>query len=264
MSEPLFLEERRQAILDMLERNGRVTVNGLSDFMGVSQVTIRQDLRSLEEQGFLERTYGGAVYRGRTSSLKELSFNVRLTKMRREKDAIAACAASLIQENYSIALDSSTTSYALVPYLKRFEKLTLVTNGLMLAQSFLDDDENRVRVLMTGGRLRRDSISLVGQPEALPDINLNVGFYSSRGLASGIGASEIDPDEVELKRALLARCVKTVLLLDGSKWGQVAPYTILPDEHIHHVITTPDAPEDLVARYRALGTQVDIARYPVP
>jgi len=260
MSGPLFLEERRQAILDVLERDGRVTVNGLSDAMGVSQVTIRQDLRALEDQGFLERTYGGAVYKGAGTSLKELSFNMRLTKMHREKDAIAKLAVLLIQENHSIALDSSTSAYALVPYLKRFNKLTLVTNGLMLAQSFLDDDENRVRVLMTGGRLRRDSISLVGQPGSLPDINLNIGFFSSRGLAWGIGASEIDQDEVIIKQAMLTRCVKTVLLIDGSKWGQVAPYTILPDERIDHIITTPGAPDDLVERYRALGTQVDVAR----
>lgn len=255
MVDPLFLEERRRAILDILEREGRVTVNDLSDLMQVSQVTIRQDLRALEEQGYLERTYGGAVFKGGVPSLKELSFNVRMTKMRREKEAIALQAASLIQDGYGIAVDCSTTAYALLPYLKRFASLTIVTNGLTLAQGLLENDE--FRILMPGGRLRRDSLSLVGQPDSLPDINLNIGFFSSRGLTPRIGASEVDPDEAVIKQAIWDRCVKVVLLVDSSKWGQVAPYTIVPDEDIRHIITSVDAPPDLVAHYCELGVQVD-------
>jgi DeoR/GlpR family transcriptional regulator of sugar metabolism len=260
MRDLLFLEERRRAILDVLGSEGRVTVRQLSETMKVSEVTIRQDLRALEEQGLLERTYGGAVCKGGVPSLKELSFNVRLTKMRKQKEAIAKVAASLIQDGYSLALDCSTTVYALVPYLKKFSKLTLVTNGLMLAQSFLDNDEHRV--LLAGGRLRRDSISVVGQPESLPDINLNIGFFSSRGLAAGIGASEIDPDETLIKQAMLARCVHPVLLIDGSKWGQIAPYTFMADARIEHIITTEDAPRDLLDHYRGLGAHIDIASAP--
>ncbi len=258
MPDSLFLEERRRAIMDALATAGRVTVRQLSETLLVSEVTIRQDLRALEEQGLLERTYGGAVYKGGSSSLKELSFNVRLTKMRREKDAIAKMAMSLVSDGFSIALDCSTTIYALVPYLKKFRKLTLVTNSLILAQSFLDSDD--YRVLMTGGRLRRDSISVVGQLEGLPDINLNLGFFSSRGLAAGIGASEVDPDEAVTKQAMLSRCVRSVLLIDSTKWGQVAPYTIAPDARLQHIITTEDAPRDLVEYYRASGVRVDLVK----
>jgi DeoR family transcriptional regulator, fructose operon transcriptional repressor len=258
MPDPLFLEERRRAILDQLELRGRVTVKELSDAMQVSEVTIRQDLRALQEQGLLERTYGGAVARGGSMGLKELSFNVRQLRMRRQKDAIAEVAATLVRDGFSLALDSSTTVYALVPFLKRLNKLTIVTNGLMVAQSFLDNDERQVRVLVTGGRLRRDSISVIGTPEGLPNINLNIGFFSARGIAAGIGASEIDPDEVQVKQALIARCVQVVFLIDGTKWGQVAPYTIVPDTQIQHIITTSDAPSDEVQGFRAMGARVDV------
>jgi DeoR family fructose operon transcriptional repressor len=256
MPDSLFLEERRRAILNQLVQRGRVTVKALSQNLQVSAVTIRQDLRALEEQGLLERTYGGAVARVENVLLQELSFTVRQSKRHDQKAAIAAAAAALVQDGYSIALDSSTTVYALVPFLKRYEKLTIVTNSLMLAQGFLDHPT--IQMLLPGGRLRRDSISLVGQPESLPHVNLNIGFFSARGIAEGIGASEIDPDEVIIKQAMLRQCVRAVLLVDSSKWGQVAPYTLIPPEQIEHVISTEQASSDLVQRYRDLGARVDL------
>ncbi len=260
MPEPLFLEERRRAIIEQLEQEGRVTVKELSDRMQVSEVTIRQDLRALEEQGLVDRTYGGAVYRGGPASLRELSFNVRIAKMSKQKKALAAAAAHLVQDGFSLALDSSTSVYALIPHLKQFSKLTIMTNGLMVAQSFLENDERNIKILLTGGRLRNDSISLVEPPGKLPDINLNIGFFSCHGITPEIGATEIDRDEVLVKQALLARCIHTVFLIDASKWGRVAPYTIAASADIPHIITTQDAPEDAVRQLREAGVRVDVVR----
>lgn len=254
----LFLEERRRAIVEQLEKSGRVTVKLLSDMMDVSEVTIRQDLRALEEQGVLERTYGGAVYRGGGGNLTEMSFKTRLMTNRAKKEALAAAATHLIHDGHSIALDSSTTVYVLAPYLRKFNKLTIVTNGLMAAQTFLGDPERQTRVLLPGGRLRSDAISVVGQSGNLPDVNLHIGFFSSRGISEEVGASEVDPDEVLVKQALIERCMHTVFLIDGSKWGKIAPYTIVPPGKIEHIITTDDAPSALVDHFRSLGTQVDI------
>jgi len=240
MPDPLFLEERRRAILEMLEQRGRVTVKELSEEMQVSEVTIRQDLSALREQGLLERTYGGAVARGGTNSLKELSFNVRQGKMRRQKEAIAKAASAWIRDGLSIALDSSTTVYALVPYLKRHK------------------NEQQARVLIAGGRLRRDSISVVGMPESLPNVNLNVGFFSAHAIDEHAGASDIDPDEVAIRQAMIARCAYPIFLIDGGKWGQIAPYTIMPTADLRHIITTSDAPRQLVDRFQSSGIRVDV------
>jgi DeoR/GlpR family transcriptional regulator of sugar metabolism len=258
MADPLFLEERRRAIVDVLEQRGRITVKELSDTLDVSEVTIRQDLRALQEQGLLERTYGGAVARSNNPGLKELSFNVRQMKMHAQKDAIAAAAAAMIQDGFSIALDSSTTTYALVPYLKMFHNLTIVTNGLMLAQSFLNSDDRQARILLTGGRLRRDAISLIGMPESLPNVNLNLCFFSARGITESTGASELDPDEALVKQAMIARSMFSVLLVDGSKWGQIAPFTVAPTAKLQHIITSDDAPPEQVERFRDMGIRVDI------
>ncbi|MBI5958337.1 MAG: DeoR/GlpR transcriptional regulator [Chloroflexi bacterium] len=261
MAEPLFLEERRRVILDQIEQKGRVTVKELSETLDVSEVTIRQDLRALQDQGLLDRTYGGAVARGGgANNLKELSFNIRQMKMRRQKDAIAAAAAAMIRDGYSIALDSSTTVCSLIPFLSRFERLTVVTNSLVIAHSFLSDENPDTRVLVVGGRLRRDAISVVGMPESVPNINLNLGFFSARGFAQSVGVSEIDPDEVAVKRAMMARCVQPIFLIDGSKWGQISPYTIVPAAEIRHIITSDDAPADQIEYSRAMGIRVDVVR----
>ena len=152
----------------------------------------------------------------------------------------------------------ASTVYALLPYLKTFDNLTVVTNSLMVAQSFLDKDDHHTRVLLAGGRLRRDSISVVGMPESLPQVNLNLCFFSARGIVESIGASEIDPEEVVVKQTMIAHSADVVLLADGSKWGKIAPFTIVPLLDLKRVMTSSDAPPDQVDRFRHLGIRVDV------
>ncbi len=257
MGDPLFVEERRRAILNRLREDGRVSVKELSENLQVSAVTIRQDLRTLEDEGLLERTYGGAVRREAAEPIPELSFHIRMSKRRKEKEAIASLALAYIQEGYSIALDASSTAHTLAAQLKQFKKLTVVTNSLVIAQTFLDSPH--IQVVLPGGRLRRDSISLVGYPQGLPDINFNVGFFGARGVTFAEGVTDIDADEVSIKRAMIMRCVKTIILVDGSKWGQVAPFTFVRADEVQHVITTSDVTTEKVEPFRKQGIIVQIA-----
>lgn len=252
----LFVEERRRIILEQLLKSGRVSVKDLSDEMGVSAVTIRQDLRVLEEEGRLERTYGGAVRR--ESLFPELSFHQRIQKKRASKEAMALAAVSHIRDGSSIAIDGSTTVFAMVPHLKKFSKLTIITNSLMTAQQFLDTPH--ITVLLPGGRLRRDSISIVGRPDSLPDVNLNLGYFGARGVSMLGEVSDVDADECSIKQAMQSRCLETVIMADGTKWGQVAPYTFTRFASVSRFITTDDAPEDLVQQVRAVGPLVDVVK----
>lgn len=259
MADPLFLEERRQAILDELEHQGRVTVKDLSKLMQVSEVTIRQDLAALETRGIIERTYGGAVLKFGPSSLQDPSFNARLKKHQNEKEALAAAAITLIQDGYGIALDSSSTAYNLVPHFHQFKKLTLLTNNWMVAQNVVERDQRHVEVLLTGGRLQQSSMAVVGSSEnLLPDINLNLGIFSCHSLSAAIGLTEADQAVILVKQALLSRCLNVVFLVDGSKWGRVAPYTLVSNIDLPHIITTDTAPLAEVEALRSLGAQVDI------
>ena len=256
----LFLQERRQLILDDLRRDGRVSVKTLSEKLNVSEVTIRQDLRALEDEGILERTYGGAMLRTPSSTAAELSFDIRRRKHKGEKDEIGRCAVALVKDGYGVALDSSTTTFAMIPYLKRYDGLTIVTNSLVIAQQFLDSP--RIRVLLPGGTLRRDSISLVGNPGSLPDINLNVGFFSAQGVTFEAGITEIGPDEAEMKRALMSRCITKVITVDASKWGKVAPYTYAAARDVARIITTNGIPEAEVLPFRQAGIIIETVGEP--
>lgn len=257
MPDQLFLEERRRAILSAIEKQGRVSVKDLSDDLHVSTVTIRQDLRALEAEGFLERTYGGAVRRASAATLPgqpELSFDVRRRRQDAEKQAIGQAAARLVRDGYGVALDASTTAFAITPYLKRFDGLTIVTNSLIIAQQFLDAP--RIQVLMPAGRLRRDSVSLTGSSATIPAINLNLGFFGARGLSLTVGYCDITAEEAEMKRALIAHCQQSFVVIDSSKWGSVAPFTYC-DAHDAAVITTERAPHEHVEAFRAAGISVE-------
>src|SRR5215207_3680839 len=111
LTDSLFVEERRRYIMRQLADGGRVSVKVMSEALNVSTVTIRQDLKALEQAGLLERTYGGAVLREAKQAMPEMSFHVRLGKKRREKEAIAAAAAALVKEGHTVALDCSSTAY---------------------------------------------------------------------------------------------------------------------------------------------------------
>lgn len=257
MVEGMFVEERRSVILEQLSLYGRVFVKELSETLGVSAVTIRQDLQALEDEGLLRRTYGGAMLaRDPIGDGSELSFDVRRSKNTEEKDALGRAAAALVQDGYGIALDASTTVCSIIPYIKHLDSLTVVTNNLLAANLLLDAP--RVEVLLPAGKLRRDANSIVGQPDSLPDLNLTIGFFSAWGLSLDEGITEVSPEETAMKQALLAHCLAPVILVDSSKWGKIAPYTYTAPGQIQHVLTTDRAPADLVQRFRAAGVAVKV------
>lgn len=255
MSEQLFMEERRRTILAELEQFGRVSVKDLSDKLNVSEVTIRQDLRALADAKQLERTHGGAVLPTSRGTTPELSFDVRLREHNIVKTRIAQYAARYVVSGDSIALDASTTVFAMLPFLKQLDRLIVVTNSLAVAQEFLEYPN--IQVLMPGGQLRRDSVSLVGTPDGLPNIHLKAGFISVHGYTQETGFTESSNEEVQIKQAMLDRCLNKFVLLDERKWGKVAPYTMVKIDKDTSIITTRNAPQPMVTGLRTKNVNVE-------
>lgn len=244
----LFMEERRRLILDKLLEQGRVSVAELSEDLDVSAVTIRQDLTALEIENLLKRTHGGAVKAEVSNSEDglELSFDLRRQQQVDEKMALGKAAMSLIEVGSAIAFDASTTVCSIIPFLTELDNLTLVTNNLLATEALLANP--RVEVLLPAGKLRRDAYSIIGDPESLPNINLNIGFVSAWGISEQAGLTEVNEDEMAMKRALLSRCTKKVLLVDSQKWGQVAAYTYAHPNDIDIILTTNRVPQATLAR----------------
>jgi DeoR/GlpR family transcriptional regulator of sugar metabolism len=251
------VRERHRAIIELLrQEGGRLSVNALSERLGVSSVTIRHDLRALAEEKIVDRIYGGAVLRSLSASPLELSFETRIQEAIPQKEAIARYAASLVRRGYGIALDGSTTAFLLVPHLKQIGELTIVTNSLFVAQQLRDAP--RLMVYMPSGRLRGESGTVVGSLNGVPALNLNLGFFGAWGISPVQGITDVSPDEVAMRRAMMAMCLETIIIVDGRKWGEVAPYTWAAFSEIGRIITDDSAPLQIVEEVRRLGVTVDV------
>ena len=257
MSDQLFMEERRRSILAELERSGRVAVKLLSDKLNVSEVTIRHDLRALAAANLVKRTHGGAVLPAARSISPELSFDVRLRTNAKTKLDIARYAARYVSHGDSIALDASTTVYAMLPYLKQLDELTIVTNSLIIAKDLLDCPH--INVLMPGGQLRRDSVSLVGKPDGLPDLQLSAGFISAHGYATSTGFTESSREEAQMKRAILQHCISKYMLIDDKKWGKVTSFTIVRPDELSAIFTSRKAPAQTINLVKTRDVFVEFA-----
>lgn len=247
------LAERRQLIKAAIEKAGQLSVAELSDAFDVSEVTIRQDLEALSQRGWILRTRGGAIA---TNAQPEFSFDVRLQQWASEKTRIGRRAAELVSPGYTIFLDASTTAHAIIPFIKGVPELTVITNGLKSALSLLD--ATHVQVVLPGGSLRRESISLVGHfpHELLEDINVSVGFFGFRGVTVEEGLTDVNLQEVIQKRAMVERCRQVVGVADSRKWGQVAAATFADLSQVDMLITDDKAPQDLVDAIRQQQVEV--------
>lgn len=241
------LVERRQEIVEAVGKANKLTVAQLSERFDVSEVTIRQDLQALHDQGFLLRTRGGAVS---SKKMPEMSFDMRQQQNAAQKSRIGQAAAELVHHGDTIFLDASTTTHAMIPYLKKLPELTVVTNSLKVALAFLDAPQ--VQVVLPGGHLRRESISLVGltSDNPMPPINIQSGFFGARGITVEDGLTDVNINEVALKRRIIESCRQVVGLVDSQKWGKVAAYTFARLPQIDMVFSDPGAPKELVAGLR--------------
>jgi DeoR/GlpR family transcriptional regulator of sugar metabolism len=257
MTQRLFLQERLGQIVTLLQKEGRVSVADLSDHFGVSAVTIRNDLTSLQHQGLLVRTHGGAVTRP-DLNMEPPAFALRKELHWAEKERIGRAAAALVRDGDSVALDASTTAWQIARHLKDRQELTVVTNGLFIALEFLDSPG--VTVVMPGGALRVASASLVGDHGAciLERYHVQKGFFGAGGFTLEEGLTDTNQYEVELKQRMVERSKQVIAVVDSSKWGQVTFASLASVAKLDHVITDQAAPEVMVAELRGRGVDVTL------
>lgn len=253
-SKDLFLEERRQEIVRQVNRTGRVSVSDLSQQYGVSEVTIRADLQALAESSLVVRTHGGAIPASR--AVYELSLAARRQQQVLEKGRIGEAGAAMVRDGDAIFLDSSSTALAIAQCLKNHRYLTVITNGLMVAQELVD--ASSVNVVLPGGTLRRETASLVGADglEMLRKFNIQKGFFGAHGITLQEGLTDVSADEADLKRPLVTMCRQVIAVLDATKWGRVGLVSFATLGEVQTVITDAHAPSEQVNEVRAAGIEV--------
>jgi len=244
-------------VLELLETREVVTVVELARAFGVSEVTVRSDLASLDRQGLVARVRGGARALQREQS--EIAFDVRLRVQEHDKRAIARAAAASVADGEAVALDSSTTAFYIAQELRRKKELVVVTNGLRIASALADAPG--VSVIVPGGILRLPAMSLVGDlaTDFLRHTRIGKGFFGARGLSLDRGLLDLNPDEVRIKRQMAAVCERVIGVFDHTKWQREALLSFAPTEQIDSIVTDAPAPAELVRQWRERGVEVVVA-----
>jgi DeoR family transcriptional regulator of aga operon len=234
-SNPMLIEERRQHVLSRIQQDGRVLVSELSSALGISRITIRKDLDHLESRGLVQRTHGGALAPQPTSIL-DPSLKEKEQYRIREKQRIAEAAVKFVQEGQCILLDSGTTTTAIARALRKFSKLTVVTNAVNIAAELAGTDFD---VILTGGTMRKNSFSLVGPfaEEMLGEIHADILFLGVDGFDPVVGITTPNLLESRVNRAMVKASGKVVVVCDSTKFRRRSLALIVPPTAISAVIT---------------------------
>lgn len=230
----LYPEERKNYIDNLLNQNGRVSVNDLSTQLKVSEVTVRHDLAEMEKAGILTRTFGGAVLPGVLS--QSVSYDIRKSQHIVEKKKVARRALQFIKDGMTIFLDAGTTTIELAPLLKRFNNLTLFTVDLNIA--LLLSQNSKITTYMVGGKVstRTKSTESSSSIEQMHSLYFDLGILGCD--AFNRKQFEINSeDKAEIKRAVIKNSNLTILLADGSKYGKHTTRSFATYSDIDFLIT---------------------------
>jgi DeoR family fructose operon transcriptional repressor len=252
----MLAEERRLRIVEILNEreNGVVTVAELAELLGVSGMTIRRDLDTLEEMALLRRIHGGAVSYQR--EIDEKPFQERGEEFNQEKQVIGRVAAQLIHDGERIILDAGTTTLQVARNLADKKDLTAVTNALPVAEEL--SHCLQVSTILLGGMLKQKERCTVGPTvvEVLSRLSVDKLFLSAAGFTVEKGATDPDLWEVEVKRAMIGAAREVILVADSSKWGTVNLVQITPLEAIHKIVTDDNLPIEAIEMIEAGGVEV--------
>jgi DeoR/GlpR family transcriptional regulator of sugar metabolism len=228
-------EVRRLALLNLLQQQGQLSVRACSEALGVSEVTIRNDLAVLERDGLLQRTWGGAMLRQQLRP--EGAFVARLQDQRAAKEQIAVAAAAHIHDNDTIFLDASTTAYFIAQQVKDRRNLSVITNGMYTALEL--GPVAGITTIVIGGQVRGDTGSLAGtlSEELLAKLHVRKGFFSARGLTLAKGLMESTITEGQLKELVTNHVDQVFAVLDASKLGATSLTAFCPPAAIDYLIT---------------------------
>jgi DeoR family fructose operon transcriptional repressor len=245
---------RHESICTTLEASGRVSIPDLAERLGVTAVTIREDLKHLEGKGFLTRVRGGAV----VTPGQERESAIELTSMtnREEKHGIAAYAASLVKNGHTVIIDVGSTTTELAKALSPdLRDVIVITNGLNIAMSL--ESAPGISVIVTGGTLRPLQHSLVAPMGTLllDRLKADIAFIGCNGVDVERGFTNANIAEAEIKQAMLKAAGYSVFLADHDKIGKVASAFVAEVHRADLLITDSRANAEILEALKENGLE---------
>ncbi|WP_230206364.1 DeoR/GlpR family DNA-binding transcription regulator [Microbacterium gorillae] len=244
-------------VLDMIAERGEVELAELAEHFSTSSATMRRDLAAMADHGLILRTHGGAKV---ASSLTERPVALKDTRFREAKRRIARAAAARVpRERYAVALSGGTTAAGVARELAGHSSLTIVTNSLPIAN--LVSRYPKLKIIMTGGILRAQSLELVGvlAEDTFNSLNIGMAILGADGFSAASGLTTYDETEARANRAMVMHAKTTVVVADSSKIGNVALARIATAPEVDVLITDGDADPAELQRLRDAGVIVVIA-----
>ncbi len=245
--------KRRTEILNLINVNGKVSVNELSEKFGISVVSIRNDLAHLEKKGLLIKTRGGAIKSQPVNF--DLSLNQKLKINYTEKQKIGKKAIEFVKNGDSIVIDSGSTTLEVAKNLEEFD-INLITNSLPIAD--ICADFKKVNVIIPGGELRPEMRSLIG-PITLNTINelrCDIAFIGADSISIDSGIYTPLISEAAISRAMIKIAKKVIVVVDSSKFSRKSLAKISSLDYIDIIITDNNIKKEELSKLQSSGIEV--------
>jgi len=247
--------KRMTRIVELLDANGPMTLDSMATELGTSVSTIRRDLSLLAGQQMLVRTHGAAQL---LESRHELPVNLRNTRSREAKQAIAQATLDYIpRSQFAVGMSGGTTTACVVQAIAAagYDRLRIVTNSLTIAQ--IVANHPRLKLSMSGGNLRPESLELVGllAENTFKSINLGLAVLGADGVTA-TAVTTHDETEARTNHAMASHSAKVIVVVDGSKIGRATLAQMLPIDKVDILITDSSANPAVLQRIRDAGVEV--------
>ncbi len=245
------MNPRHSVILELVNSSGRISVVDLSTQLGVSEVTIRQDLTQLENQGFLKRVHGAATVLDSEDPEHRLWANSKV------KQDIAAYAYSLIKRDDCVLIEGGSVNVMLAKLLAERADITIITSSSYIAHQLR---ASKAEIILLGGQYQTSSESLVGPLTRLciEHVHFSKAFIGVDGFDTQTGFTNRNMMRADIANAILNKRQEVFVLTDSSKFGRIHPAAIGPTSMIKHVITDKNAPDSSLKWLTQQGVQVHL------
>jgi DeoR/GlpR family transcriptional regulator of sugar metabolism len=253
----MLANQRRQKIFELLREDGSAKVVHLAKIFKVTEVTIRQDLEKLEQEGLIIREHGGAFLKNLKDSVH--SFIPLNTDNMDKKTEIGRKAAALIENGDSIILDSGSTTTEIAKCILGKKGLTVITNALNIAL-ILGADPG-IEVMVTGGEFKPPTISLTGQKAAdfFENIHVDKLFLATAGISLRSGLTYPSISDITVKKAMIESADVTYLVADSTKIGKNSFASLGALSLINYLITDSNIDPSHLELFRKNQVEVIIA-----
>lgn len=254
----MLSHERKPHLLSLLARDGSIVAKDVSRDLGVSEDTIRRDLRELAKGGRLKRVHGGAV----PIAPANAPFSQRASLATPEKIEIGKSAAAMIESGQLVFLDGGTTALQLARHLPQHLSATIVTHSPNVAMELLHYTNLEVEIV--GGRLLRHSIVTGGAAAIawLDRYRPDICFLGATGLHRDQGITTGRSEDAEIKRAVIARSGSSIVLASSEKFSAVSSFEIAKWRNIDGLIVADGLKDKASELFGGLGCEIHARTWP--